>query len=104
MGEYSPLALASIRLLLETNRIRSKNAYYVKDKYLAPKALRDLNAYCYGMADKVYAKDLSKKSPEEYTMLEELANQKKSPQVRKHEPDRSITSGKGLTTDRDMAY
>ncbi|GAB1319605.1 hypothetical protein MFIFM68171_09815 [Madurella fahalii] len=57
-----------------------KNAYYVKDKYLAPKALRDLNAYCYGMADKVYARDLSKKSLEEYTMLEELASQKKSPQ------------------------
>jgi hypothetical protein len=58
-----------------------KNAYYIKDKYLAPKALRELNEYCYGMADKVYSRDLSKKTPDEYTLLDDLAQQKKGYKV-----------------------
>ncbi|KAK4108074.1 cytochrome P450 [Canariomyces notabilis] len=55
-----------------------KNAYYVKDKYFAPKALRELNAYTTGVAERAYARDLSKKSPEDYNMLEDLVSQKKS--------------------------
>ncbi|KAL8383727.1 hypothetical protein RB599_006187 [Gaeumannomyces hyphopodioides] len=55
-----------------------KNAYYVKDKYLAPKALRELNAYTTGVADRAFARDLSKKSPEDYNMLDDLASQKRS--------------------------
>ncbi|KAL9044345.1 MAG: hypothetical protein Q9214_002512 [Letrouitia sp. 1 TL-2023] len=52
-------------------------ALYVKDTILAPKALKDLNAYTKGVIDRAYARDLSKKTPEEYNMLEDLVSQKK---------------------------
>ncbi|KAK0379655.1 cytochrome P450 [Colletotrichum limetticola] len=55
-----------------------KNAYYIKDKYLAPKALKELNDYTSGIVDRAYARDLSKKSPEDYNMLDDLVSQKKS--------------------------
>lgn len=58
-----------------------KNAYYVKDKYLAPKALKELNGYTSGIVDRAYARDLSKKSPEDYNMLDDLVSQKKSVKV-----------------------
>lgn len=63
-----------------------KNAYYVKDKYLAPKALADLNAYTRGVTDRAYARDLSKKAPEDYTLLEDLVSQNKSYEVRLTRP------------------
>ncbi|KAK2048119.1 cytochrome P450 [Colletotrichum somersetense] len=55
-----------------------KNAYYIKDKYLAPKALKELNGYTSGIVDRAYARDLSKKSPEDYNMLNDLVSQQKS--------------------------
>lgn len=61
-----------------------KNAYYIKDKYLAPKALKELNGYTSGIVDRAYARDLSKKSPEDYNMLDDLVSQKKSVKVSKH--------------------
>ncbi|KAJ0159883.1 Cytochrome P450 52A13 [Colletotrichum tanaceti] len=55
-----------------------KNAYYVKDKYLAPKALKELHDYTSGIVRRAYARDLTKKSPEDYNMLDDLVSQGKS--------------------------
>ncbi|KAI6093957.1 cytochrome P450 [Hypoxylon rubiginosum] len=55
-----------------------KLAYYVKDKYIAPEALRQLDAYTTGVADRAFARDLSQKSPKDYNMLEDLVSQKKT--------------------------
>ncbi|KAI1159342.1 cytochrome P450 [Nemania serpens] len=53
-------------------------AYYVKDSYLAPRALRELHAYTTGVADRAFARDVSQKSPKDYNMLEDLVSQKKT--------------------------
>lgn len=46
-----------------------KNAYYVKEKYLAPKALACLNAYTRSVTDRAYTGELSNKALQDYTML-----------------------------------
>jgi hypothetical protein len=56
---------------------------------LAPKALKDLNAYTTAVIDRAYSKDLSKKTPEDYSLMDDLVSQKKSYKVRN--PIRSVT-------------
>jgi hypothetical protein len=53
---------------------------------LAPKALRDLNAYTTAVIDRAYSRDLSKKTPEDYSLMDDLVSQKKSYKVRNPTP------------------
>jgi hypothetical protein len=62
-------------------KLREK-ALWVPDTMLAPKALKDLDAWTTGVTKRAYERDLSKKSPDNYTMLDELVIQKKTYKVR----------------------
>lgn len=68
-------------VLLPLNTARMLFGYkalWVPDTWLAPKALKELNAYTNAVTDRAYARDLSKKAPEDYNMLDDLVSQKKS--------------------------
>lgn len=72
---------APMDVLLPVNTARmlfGPKALYVPDTWLVPKALKNLNAYTNAITDRAYARDLSKKTPEDYNMLDDLVSQKKS--------------------------
>lgn len=48
------------------------------DTLLTPKALQVLKEYTDSLTDRAYARDLSKKKPQEYNMLDDLVSQRKS--------------------------
>ncbi|KAF4124354.1 Cytochrome p450 [Geosmithia morbida] len=70
--------MATLHPINTARMLFGRNAYYVKDRYLAPKALKELNDYTSGIVDRAYARDLSEKSPEDYGMLDDLVSQNKS--------------------------
>lgn len=74
-------AMATLNPINTARILFGKNAYYIKDTFLAPKAMRDLDAYTTSVVDKGFARDLSKKSPDDYTMLEDLCVQKQTYKV-----------------------
>jgi hypothetical protein len=63
----------------------------VPDTILAPKSLKELNAYTNALIDRAYTRDLSKKAAEELTLLDDLVEKGKSHKVQRpapcHEPD-----------------
>ncbi|KAL8968767.1 MAG: hypothetical protein Q9197_004701 [Variospora fuerteventurae] len=72
---------APMDVLLPLNTARmlfGTKALYVPDTLLAPKALRDLNGYTNAITDRAYQRDLSKKAPEDYNMLDDLVSQKRT--------------------------
>lgn len=68
-------AMATLNPINTARTLFGKNAYYIKDTFLAPKAMKDLDAYTTSVVDKGFARDLSKKSPDDFTMLDDLCAQ-----------------------------
>ncbi|KAG5929809.1 hypothetical protein E4U42_004436 [Claviceps africana] len=80
LSSTPPFRSAMDKLLpINTARmIFGEKAFYLPDTLLAPAALRALKDYTDSITDRAYARDLSKKRPEDYTLLDDLVSQKKS--------------------------
>ncbi|KAL3418712.1 cytochrome P450 [Phlyctema vagabunda] len=77
----TPSCRAAADVLNKINTARQlfmELALWIPDTMLAPKALKDLTAWTTGVTDRAYARDLSQKKPENYTMLDDFVTQKKS--------------------------
>ncbi|XWW92938.1 hypothetical protein V2A60_000866 [Cordyceps javanica] len=72
---------AAMDVLLPINTARmlfGTKAFYVPDTLVAAGTLKTLREYTDAVTDRAYARDLSKKKPEEYNLLDDLVSQKKS--------------------------